>query len=153
MKPYQVLLAFFLLAAANSFSQTIYVADKNPNAPTGDHVFATLQECIDIASDGDIIHVIPANDNYGSVTIDKELHIVGSGWIPDNQTGLKSRVYSIVFESNNANGSTLNGLILTQTNDYPVYFGGIKCSTRHIKRCGNLQLQNSRNKPIRQLSN
>ena len=133
MKPYQVLLAFFLLATANSFSQTIYVADQNPNAPTGDHVFSTLQECIDIASDGDSIHVIPANNNYGSVTIDKELHIIGSGWIPDNQTGMKSRIYSIQFESNNANGSTLNGLVLIQTNDYPIFFGELNAPLDTLK--------------------
>ena len=150
MKPYYVLLAIFLLVSANSFSQTIYVADNNPNAPTGDHVFSTLQECIDIASDGDIIHVIPANDNYGSVIIDKELHIIGSGWIPDNQTGMKSRIYSIVFESNNANGSTLNGLVLTQTNDYPVFFGELNAPLDTLK---DIEIYNCKIPGIRQLDN
>ena len=133
MRPSKLLLAVFLFTTSTLFSQTIYVADQNPNAPTGDHVFSTLQECIDNASDGDIIHVIPANENYGSVTIDKELHIVGSGWIPDNQTGMKSRIYSIQFESSNANGSTLNGLVLTQTNDYPIYFGVLNAPLDTLK--------------------
>lgn len=133
MRPFQLLLTVILFSTSTLFSQTIYVADQNPNAPTGDHVFSSLQECIDIASDGDIIHVIPANGDYGSVIIDKELHIVGSGWIPDNQTGLKSRVYSIQFESNNANGSTLNGLVLIQSNDYPIYFGELNAPLDTLK--------------------
>ncbi len=123
MKPNQLLLLLFLFSTSILFSQTTYVVDQNENAPTGDHVYSDLQTCIDIAADGDIIHIIPANSNYGSVLINKELHIVGSGWIPDNQSGMKSMIYSIQFKSNDADGSTLNGLVLTQTNDYPVFFG------------------------------
>ena len=120
MKTKHLLFVLFLFTLSSLFSQTIYVVDQNPNAPSGDHVYTNLQTCIDSASDGDIIHVIPAIENYGTVTIDKELHLVGAGWVPDIQSGLKSMVYRIIFESNTSNGSTLNALILTQTNDYSI---------------------------------
>lgn len=133
MRTNQLLLLLFLFTTSALFSQTIYVVDQNPNAPSGDHVYADLQNCIDNATDGDIIHIIPAIDNYGSITIDKELHIIGSGWIPDSQSGMKSTVYSIQFESNNANGSTLNGLVLAQTNDYPIHFGELNAPLDTLK--------------------
>ena len=80
MRPIKLLLMLCLFSSASLFSQTIYKVDSNPNAPSGDHVYADLQDCIDAASDGDIIQIIPNNDDYGSVTVDKELHFRGSGW-------------------------------------------------------------------------
>jgi hypothetical protein len=150
MRPKQFLMALFLLIYANSFSQTIYVVDQNSNAPSGDHIYTDLQTCIDNASDGDMIHVIPSINNYGDVIINKELHIVGSGWIPDNQTGMKSFINSIVIESSSANGTTLNGLVLTQTSDFPIYFGLLNAPLDTLK---NLEIYNCKIPGIRQLDN
>jgi hypothetical protein len=144
------LLIPLLLTTSLLFSQTIYVVDQNPNAPSGDHVYADLQQCIDAASAGDIIHVIPALDNYGTVTIDKELHLVGAGWVPDIQSGLKSMIYRIIFEANTSNGSTLNGLIFTQTNDYSILLGEPNAPLDTLK---NIEIFNCRVPGIKQLSN
>ncbi|MEN8156112.1 MAG: hypothetical protein ABFS10_04125 [Bacteroidota bacterium] len=133
MKPKFFLFLLSLFVSVNLFSQTIYVVDQNPNAPTGDHVYNDLQQCIDSASDGDMIHIIPATDDYGDVTINKELHLVGSGWVPDNQTGVISKVHTIVFMANVANGSTLNGLVLTEAAHYPVIFGELNAPLDTLK--------------------
>ncbi|RLD27817.1 MAG: hypothetical protein DRI54_00435 [Bacteroidetes bacterium] len=122
MRPLKIFLAAFLFAATNLFSQTIYKVDSNPNAPLGEHVYSDLQECINNATDGDIIQVIPASTDYGTVTIDKELHLVGAGLVPDNQSGMNSKIYQIVFGAN-ADNSSLNGLVLTNIYDFGVVFG------------------------------
>lgn len=151
MRPKQLILAAFLFAATNLFSQTIYKVDSNPNAPTGDHVYSNLQDCIDAASDGDIIQIIPAVDHYGDVKIDKELHLVGSGWVSDNQSGMISKVNSIVFESSTANGSTLNGLTLIKNNNsYPITFGELNAPLDTLK---DVEIYNCKIPGIKQLDN
>jgi hypothetical protein len=150
MRPYYFVLAFLFLLGNNSFSQTIYKVDSNPNAPTGDHVYSDLQECIDAASDGDIIQIIPAVETYGAVQIDKELHLVGSGRVPDNQSGLTSKISSIVFESNAANGGTLNGLVLLDVNSYPITFGLLNAPLDTLK---DIEIYNCKIAGIEQLSN
>lgn len=133
MKPKFSFLLLCLFVSVNVFSQTILVADKNPNAPTGDHVYSDLQECIDNASDGDMIHIIPAAEDYGDVIINKELHLVGSGWVSDNQSGMITKVNTIVFVSDKANGSTLNGLVLIERTHYPVIFGDLNAPLDTLK--------------------
>jgi hypothetical protein len=122
MRPLKIFLATFLFASTNLFSQTIYKVDSNPNAPSGEHVYSDLQECINNAIDGDIIQVIPASVHYGTVTIDKELHLVGAGLVPDTQSGMVSKIYQLVFGSG-ASNSTLNGLVLSNINNYALVFG------------------------------
>ena len=139
MRPQFLVLSLFLFVSSTIFSQTIFVVDKNSNAPEGDHVYNDLQTCINNASSGDMIHVIPAVDDYGSITIDKELHLVGTGWVPDNQSGMISKVNAIVFASKKANGSTLNGLVLMQTNDYPMIFGELNAPLDTLK---NIEIYN-----------
>jgi len=150
MRPNYLLVAIFLLLNASTNSQTIYKVDSNPNAPTGDHVYSDLQECIDATSDGDIIQIIPANDHYGDVKIDKELHLVGSGYVPDNQSGMKTKINSIIFESSTANGSTLNGLTLTATYSYPITFGELNAPLDTLK---DIEIYNCKIAGIKQLDN
>ncbi|RLD27814.1 MAG: hypothetical protein DRI54_00420 [Bacteroidetes bacterium] len=150
MRPSKFLMAAFLFVATNLFSQTIYKVDSNPNAPTGDHVYSNLQDCIDAASDGDIIQIIPAVDHYGDVEINKELHLVGSGWVSDNQSGMISKVNSIVFESSTANGSTLNGLTLIADYSYPIVFGELNAPLDTLK---DVEIYNCKIAGIRQLAN
>ena len=150
MRPKQLFLAVFLFAATSLFSQTIYKVDSNPNAPTGDHVYSNLQDCIDAASDGDIIQIIPAVDHYGDVKINKELHLVGSGWVSDNQSGMISKVNSIVFESSTANGSTLNGLTLIADYSYPITFGELNAPLDTLK---DIEIYNCKIAGIQQLAN
>lgn len=150
MRPQFLMLLLFVLAYANSIAQTTYVVDQNTNAPTGDHVFNDLQTCIDNASNGDMIHIIPAVDHYGDVLLDKELHLVGAGWVPDNQSGMISKVNSISFSANESNGSTLNGLVITKTSDYPVTFGELNAPLDTLK---NIEIYNCKIPGILQRDN
>ncbi len=78
--------ATLILFFTQSYSQTILVADNNPGAPTGSHVYTTLQDAINAATAGDIIHVIPSATNYGDVEIleaNDSISIVGIGFNPD----------------------------------------------------------------------
>jgi hypothetical protein len=67
------------------FSQNILVVNNNAGAPTGSHVYSTLQAAIDATVAGDIIHVIPSPNTYGTATIDAQdsISIYGIGIKPD----------------------------------------------------------------------
>ena len=123
MRPRKLISITLLCVCGSLFSQNYLKVDQNPNAPTGDHVYSDLQVCIDAASNGDIIHIIPAADHYGDVTLNKSLHIVGSGWVPDNQSGTTSKINSITFDALTADGSTLNGIVFVLSSNFPIKFG------------------------------
>ncbi len=79
-------------------SQNILIVDNNAGAPTGTHVYGTLQAAIDATVPGDIIHVIPSPNNYGNVTINAAqsgISIFGIGFNPDKDGPAKSQVNQI----------------------------------------------------------
>lgn len=85
-----------LLWTGVAYAQTIHMANNNANAPSGDNIYATLQEAINEASSGDIIHVIPSSASYESVEIgSKALTILGIGFNPDKDVALKSEVFKL----------------------------------------------------------
>ena len=92
-------------------AQTTYNANNNPGAASGTNVFTgttALQDAIDAAISGDIIHVIPGPTNYGNVTIDnKSLTIVGVGL---NTQGAKSLVDDIELNNTGSSGTRISGL-------------------------------------------
>lgn len=101
-----------LVVAGPSWS-AVLVADNNSNAPTGAHIHATLQDAIDAASDGDIVHVVPSATNYGSVSVNKQLHLVGIGVNPDKDLVELSEVEDITLirdGTGNAAGTIIEGL-------------------------------------------
>jgi hypothetical protein len=67
------------LAGVNSFAATIIV----DNNPSHDADYRTLQEAVDGAGFGDTILLGPSfsGNSYGSATIDKEVHIYGTGYL------------------------------------------------------------------------
>ncbi len=75
-----------ILIFTQSYSQNILIADNNPGAPTGDHVYNTLADAITNAVAGDIIHVIPSATTYGTVEVTEandSISIIGIGFNPD----------------------------------------------------------------------
>ena len=60
-------------------AQTIRVVDNNPNAPSGENVFSTIQEAHDAADPGDILHIVGSNTTYASANLSKSLTILGDG--------------------------------------------------------------------------
>ncbi|MFY0600804.1 MAG: hypothetical protein JXR03_14110 [Cyclobacteriaceae bacterium] len=118
MKKFPLTLLVFILTLS-AYSQTIRIADNNAGAPTGTHVYATLQEAIDATVPGDIIHVIPSPNNYGDVTIEvanSGISIFGIGFNPDKDGPAKSNINRI-----NVYGSDIriSGLVIS---DY-IFFG------------------------------
>jgi hypothetical protein len=103
-----------LLSALTGFSQTIYIANNNPGATGGTHVFTgqnPIGEAVLAASDGDIIYVVPSiSDYYYNVLVDKAVTITGGGFNPDRPGSPVSRVTGpISVQHNNVR---LSGLVI-----------------------------------------
>ena len=134
MKSYCKILAATLLLTGFLFkvqAQTIWVANNNPGATGGTHVYtgaAALDTCIVKASPGDIIHVIPSSISYGTITVNKTLSIYGIGTNPVKEgtktsivdylyigasncvvSGLQINTY---FDIGSANSQVINGLLV-----------------------------------------
>ncbi|MEQ9403327.1 MAG: hypothetical protein RIM99_07080 [Cyclobacteriaceae bacterium] len=105
------LILIAVLSVSLTWAQTTYVANNNPGAPAGTNVFTgtnALQDAINAAVSGDIIHVIPGPNSHGDVTIDgKTLTIIGVGL---NTQGAKSLVDDIELNNTGASGSRISGL-------------------------------------------
>ncbi|WP_147303584.1 hypothetical protein [Rhodohalobacter sp. SW132] len=115
MKPLHTLTIIFILflsGAVTLSAQTIHVVNNTPGSPGGSNVYTSVDDAITAAVDGDIIHIVPSQENYGSFTVDKQLQIFGIGINPDKQAPILSRVSQITIE-NNANGTTIEGLWLS----------------------------------------
>jgi hypothetical protein len=99
----------FVFHAGSSFAATIIV-DNNPNHSAD---YTTLQEAVDAAEFGDTILVGPSfsGNSYGAVTINKSVHIYGTGYLiaENGYTGNRgtSRVDHVIFEGvQNGSGSS-----------------------------------------------
>lgn len=95
-----------------SFSQTVHTVDNRDQSGAQ---FTNLQTAIDAANPGDIIHVHPSPNTYGSITIDKMLTIIGPGHNPANSNGEVATLSNITFINNSAN-SEIKGLSLSSIN-------------------------------------
>lgn len=81
-----ILFISFVTIAGFANAQTVHVVNNNILAPDGENVYGTLQDAVDAASDGDIIHVVPGlTGGYGDVTIAKEISLFGIGFNPDKE--------------------------------------------------------------------
>ena len=107
----QITLIFSLLLAAYASKATVLILDQSANAPTG--TYATFTDAQTAAVNGDTILVIPNTTSYGSVNISKPLVVLGVGFNPDTQLGLKSQFTSIVINVNVTAGTKLIGLVST----------------------------------------
>ncbi|MGL1889281.1 MAG: hypothetical protein OCD76_22395 [Reichenbachiella sp.] len=108
---------FLLLLPFLAGAQSFLIVDHNFNAPTGDHIYSTLQAAHDAASAGDTIFIQPGPAPYGTITISKEIHLVGIGFALDKDMPYYSRLDIVVWTNNidgtsNASNSTISGLYL-----------------------------------------
>ncbi|MEP1095886.1 MAG: hypothetical protein ABJG78_12295 [Cyclobacteriaceae bacterium] len=116
-----------LLFSNESVAQTVRIVDNNFNAPTGNEVYATLQEAANAADPGDYIYIQPSSSSYGSVIIQKELHLVGIGFNVDKENPQPSTMLDITLRNNsgntdNASNSTITGLTFRDL--YPITYPG-----------------------------
>ena len=112
-----------LLGSFSSFAQTptVFLVDNTPGAPSGTHVFSTLDDALTAATAGDIIHVQPSTTSYGTVTINvADISIFGIGFNPDKDLPILSTFASITVEADNVRLSGLritNEINVALTND------------------------------------
>lgn len=107
-----VVLLLLIILAAPGYSQTIWIADNNFNAPTGSHIFGTVQEAVDAASAGDTIYVQPSPTTYGNIAVNKQLTIVGIGFNLTKDLPLESRMGDITLWNNADNTSDASGTVI-----------------------------------------
>ncbi len=112
MKSFTLTLLLFIGFSASS--QTVWIADNRPTAPTGAHVFASVAEAITAASSGDIIHIIPSQFSYGNFTINKDsLTFFGIGYNPDKEQPSVTSAGTITIDINTF-GIRISGINMGQ---------------------------------------
>ena len=117
-----IITLLLVLASPVLLAQTTYIVDHNFNAPTGAHVFSTIQAAVNAAVGGDIIQIQPSPTAYGNVTINKPLTIMGIGFNLTKDIPLGSTMGNIILTNNpatleDASGTIITGLVLA--NFYP----------------------------------
>ncbi len=105
--------ALSLLFAYFISAQNILVADNNPGAPTGTHVYTSLQAAVDAATSGDIIHVIPSATQYdnGSTVVHittSGISIYGVGFKPDKDGPQLATIYDLRISASDVRVSGFN---------------------------------------------
>ena len=110
------LIILFIMLTQWSIAQITYTANNNPGAVTGVNIFTgatALQDAIAAASAGDIIYVVRGANDYGAVTIDKQLTIFGVGLNPDTNGSTRSIVSSVTIADPVASNTRISGLWIT----------------------------------------
>lgn len=107
----------------------IYVNNANNGSPSD---YTSLQDAVDAASAGDILYIYPSPYNYGDVTINKKLLIVGPGYdIPVNST---------LGSNANLDNTNIDDITLGQGSDQTV-IRGCKIKTVAILQTTNIVIQ------------
>lgn len=83
LKLHQLLILSIVLVSTLLTAQNTWVVSNDPSFGAAD--FDNIQEAVDSASTGDKIYVHGSVSQYASFTIDKKLHLIGSGrWKTEN---------------------------------------------------------------------
>lgn len=105
-----------LLPVLTGFSQTIYIANNNPGATGGTHVFTggnSIGDALNAASDGDIIYVVPSiSDYFFDVSVTKSVTITGGGFNPDRPGSPVSRITGTIYVAHD--NVRLSGLVVSR---------------------------------------
>lgn len=107
MKTLYMSLLFCVFCFYNN-AQTIRTVDNRDQSGAQ---FTDLQAAVDASVSGDIIQVHPSPTDYGSITINKTLTILGPGHNPDNSNGDAAMLGVITFIGDSGN-SELKGLVI-----------------------------------------
>jgi hypothetical protein len=123
-----------LCFATIGFSQTIYIANSAVGAVAGTNVFTganSINLALAVASNGDIIYVVPSSVTYNTVSLAKSVNIIGGGFNPDKPGALRSTVGS-VQPGTGANNIRISGLVVSSG----ITFGsGVSLSNILIDKC------------------
>jgi len=122
MKKFTISFFIALLVIGFSANATVHTVSNNQNSPGQ---FTSLQAAIDAASPGDTIYVSGSTSNYGSVTVSKQLTLIGAGYNPNNQFQFKTQLSTITLSmgtTTNPSGTLIMGFDLS----------GISCNSNNI---------------------
>jgi len=103
---------FLMMLSFLATAQTIHTVDNRDQSGA---MFTVLQDAIDAASAGDIIHIHPSPNTYGSVQVGKTLTIMGLGHNPAINNDEISRLTTLTFIGSSA-GSIVKGLTISSIN-------------------------------------
>jgi hypothetical protein len=81
-------------------AQKILIVNNQALTIQSDAVYQSLQEAIDNANNGDILHIIPSLSSYGDILLNKNLELYGIG-VNDQIHQLQSTVGTISVTANN----------------------------------------------------
>ncbi len=103
MKNLTTLLAFLVSSAFTH--ATIHTVDNTLDAGAQ---FSSISSAISAASAGDTILVHPSDNNYGNISINKHVHLVGPGFNPEISDGLTAQMNAVTL-TNGSDGTIIEG--------------------------------------------
>jgi hypothetical protein len=104
----KAILLIVLLFVINKTKATVITVSNAPNSPAQ---FTDLQLAINAANNGDTIYVSGSLVNYGQITVNKQLILIGTGFNPQKDLPFVSQLISIDFQTG-AEGSVIDGFII-----------------------------------------
>jgi len=88
------------------------------NDPTRPAQFTTFDDAQTASAAGDTIYLYGSPFNYGDISIQKRLVVMGAGYGPNNQFGQPTRVNNVTFfrdTSTDPSGSVITGLFISSS--------------------------------------
>ncbi|MEO7081695.1 MAG: hypothetical protein ABIY71_09215, partial [Flavobacteriales bacterium] len=122
MKPVLLLCACSFAAVANA---TVYTVSNEPGYPAQ---YNNLQAAHDAAAGGDTLYVTPSATNYGDLSVDRAITVIGGGYGTSGAHSQFSSIYCLAGSS----GSRFIGLYGTGY-IYPEYYA--ENSNILVERC------------------
>lgn len=109
------LLSTLLVFAFMTGKAAIITVSNNSNIPGQ---YTNLQTAINAANTNDTLYVIGSTTDYGSITINKKLTIIGSGMFPNNPNHLSTMLVNVNYiiptdGSSNPSGGSITGCIMS----------------------------------------
>jgi len=125
------ILALAAVLLSFTASATTWTVSNNPNKPAQ---YTSLQTAIDSAAIGDTLLISGSPTSYGTISLNKQLHLIGEGIGPSVDNPMCGTFYLQNQDAtSNASGSTLEGLRIGYL--YMGYYGNVSVEDMTIERC------------------
>jgi hypothetical protein len=102
------LLLIICLSSVISYAAILTVDNNIPSTSP----YIILQTAYYAAADGDTIYVIPSNTPYQGISVNRHLHFIGTGWLPQGNDGVfikNTRISGSMNFTQEADGSSIEG--------------------------------------------